>query len=75
MNLPVRQQRLQVGGSDEKSWYKLLPRTPAWEPKTREEEVELLVLVCGAVFGDLDRHYVVDIHNIKKNWKCLLTGA
>ena len=70
LNLPLRQQRLQVGGSDEKGWYKLLPRPPAWEPKTREEEVELLVLVCGAIFGDMDRHYVVNNVNVTVNPVC-----
>ena len=30
-------QKQQVAGSDEKGWYKLLPKLTAWEPKTEKK--------------------------------------
>ena len=27
--------------SDEKSWYRLLPKPSSWEPKSREEEITM----------------------------------
>ena len=63
-------QKQQVAGSDEKGWYKLLPKPNTWEPKTREEELgQWRDWSCSLeqYLATLDPQFVADIENIRKN--------
>ena len=63
-------QKQQVAGSEEKGWYKLLPKPTTWEPKTREEELGQWRDWSWSLeqyLATLDPQYVADIENIRKN--------
>ena len=63
-------QKQQVAGSDEKGWYKLLPKPNTWEPKTREEELGQWRDWSWSLeqyLATLDQQFVADIENIRKN--------
>ena len=63
-------QKQQATGSDEKGWYKLLPKPNTWEPKTREEELGQWRDWSWSLeqyLATLDPQFVADIENIRKN--------
>ena len=57
------------GGTDEKSWYKLLPKPGAFEPSSREDEIAKWrdwSWQLEQFLGTLDPRFVAEIDQIRK---------